>query len=81
MFARDTTRTSTTIDEPLSPADEVDDMGTGTRIHVVTKGDTLYRLARQYYGDQKKWRAIWEANSTLVTDPNKLYVGMKLVIP
>lgn len=51
------------------------------RTHVVRKGDTLYRLARQYYSDQSKWRKIWEANRATVSNPDRIYVGTKLVIP
>lgn len=53
---------------------------TGNR-HVVAKGDTLYSLARSYYNDQSKWRAIYEANRSAIPDPNKLKVGQELVIP
>ena len=60
----------------------IDDAGrSGTRTHVVQKGDTFYKLARQYYNDQSKWKDIWEANKTRVPDKNKLEVGTKLIIP
>ena len=64
--------TPTTDDEPLSPAGQT---------HVVGKGDTLYSLARQYYGDQGRWRDIWDANRTRLPNPDTIYVGMKLIIP
>ena len=51
------------------------------RIHKVVKGDTLYALARQYYGQQGKWRAIWDANRGRISNPDRLYVGTELVIP
>jgi nucleoid-associated protein YgaU len=59
------------------------DQGTtvGLRTHVVRKGDTLYKLARVYYNDQSKWRAIWDANRDKVSDPDVLSVGQTLVIP
>lgn len=60
-------------DEVLAPS--------GGRVHVVQKGDTLFKLARQYYNDQARWRDIWEANKTRVPDPNKLQVGTRLIIP
>lgn len=53
-----------------------------TRIHVVQKDDTLFKLARQYYdGDQSKWKAIWEANLDKIADKDKLKPGTELVIP
>ncbi len=52
------------------------------RIHVVRPGDTLYKLSREYYGTHRNWRRIYEANRTTLTEgPDKLEVGMRLVIP
>jgi len=53
----------------------------GSRTHVVAKGDTLYSLARQYYNDQSKWRKIYDANAAEISDPNRIRVGQRLVIP
>lgn len=55
--------------------------GGGGQTHMVTKGDTLYSLARAYYNDQSKWRSIYEANRGTLSDPNKLRVGQELIIP
>ncbi len=61
------------MDEPLSPA--------GGQVYTVQKGDSLYELARRFYNDQSRWREIWEANKNRLADPDKLQVGMKLIIP
>ena len=54
----------------------------GGRTHTVVKGDTLFKLARSYYGDQAKWKTIYEANrSTIGSDPNRIRVGQRLMIP
>jgi len=53
----------------------------GGRTHTVQKGDTLYKLARQYYNDQAKWKDIYEANRAEMGDPNRIRVGQRLVIP
>jgi nucleoid-associated protein YgaU len=63
-------------DEVLAPTDE-----TGGQTYVVQKGDTLCSLARKFYGDQARWKDIWEANRARLSDPDKLSVGMKLIIP
>ncbi|NUQ50043.1 MAG: LysM peptidoglycan-binding domain-containing protein [Phycisphaerae bacterium] len=62
----------TSGDEVLAPS--------GARTYVVQKGDTLSSLARKFYGDQKRWKDIYQANKQL-TNPNKLPVGTKLIIP
>ena len=49
--------------------------------HVVAKGESLYSLARLYYNDQSKWKTIYNANSDVLTDPDMVRVGQKLIIP
>jgi len=51
------------------------------RFHTVTKNDTLYGIARRYYNDEKRWRDVWDANRSTLTDPNKIYVGQRLAVP
>lgn len=65
----------TTADQPLEP------VAPAGRTYVVRKGDTLFALARRFYNDQRRWRDIWQANRDKLPDPNKLSVGMTLVIP
>ena len=51
------------------------------RTHVVKPGETLYAIARQYYGDGRQWRKIYQANQQSIKDPDKIEVGLKLSIP
>ncbi len=51
------------------------------RTHVVTAGETLRKIALEYYGDAKKWRVIYEANLSRIIDPKKISVGQKFIIP
>lgn len=51
------------------------------REYIVQKGDTLYKIARRFYGKEQDWRRIWQANIDKLPDPNNLKVGMKLIIP
>jgi nucleoid-associated protein YgaU len=64
------TPTETTV-TPAAP--------TGARTHTIKAGDTLYRLAIQYYGDGKQSKKIIDANPGL--DPAKLKIGQTIVIP
>ena len=74
------TETGNTWDETI-PAEPVR-LGAGMRsTHVVVKGDTLYGLARLYYGDASRWKDIYDANRGVLPDPNQLRVGRELVIP
>ena len=51
------------------------------KIHVVAKGDTLFKLARVYYKDASRWKDIYQANQSTLADPNLIRVGQELVIP
>lgn len=52
-----------------------------TQYHVVATGDTLSKIAEQYYGDMMLYPKIFEANRDILKDPNKISVGQKLRIP
>ena len=50
-------------------------------VHVMQPKETLYSLAVRYYKDGKQWRRILEANKARISDPSKIPVGTKLIIP
>lgn len=49
--------------------------------HVVQTGESLWLIAKKYYGDGSEWRRIYEANKNTISDPNKISSGMNIVIP
>ncbi len=49
--------------------------------HTISPGDTLYSLARKYYGDSAMWVKIYDANEDNIEDKRLLEVGQTLVIP
>ncbi len=51
------------------------------QFHVVVPGDTLSKIAKQYYGDAMLYAKIFEANRGILADPNKIKPGQKLRIP
>lgn len=54
---------------------------TTERRHVVRPGDTLFKLAQQYYGNRARWRDIYAANRNIMKNDSDLKVGMALRIP
>ena len=52
-----------------------------SRYHTVSKGDTLYALARRYYNDQRRWKEIYQANRSGLSDPDRIRIGQRLMIP
>jgi nucleoid-associated protein YgaU len=49
--------------------------------YTVVKGDTLSKIAKQFYGDANAYPAIFEANQPLLKHPDKIYPGQNLRIP
>jgi nucleoid-associated protein YgaU len=52
-----------------------------TQHHVVKTGDTLSKIAEEYYGDKMLYPKIFEANKDVLSDPNKIKPGQRLRIP
>ncbi|MEX2467624.1 MAG: LysM peptidoglycan-binding domain-containing protein [Gemmatimonadota bacterium] len=49
--------------------------------HTVIRDDTLWDLSERYYSDPFEWRLIWEANRSVIDDPNLIYPDQVLTIP
>jgi nucleoid-associated protein YgaU len=49
--------------------------------YTVKKGDSLSTISKHFYGDQKFWKRIYDANKDKIKDANKLKVGTVLTIP
>ena len=49
--------------------------------YTVKKGDYLSKIAKEVYGDAKKYNIIFEANKPMLKDPDLIYPGQVLVIP
>jgi nucleoid-associated protein YgaU len=49
--------------------------------YIIQKGDTLSKVAKQYYGDANKYQRIFEANREVIKDANLIYPGQKIRVP
>lgn len=49
--------------------------------YIVQPGDSLSKIAKQFYGNANEYMKIVEANKDQIKDPNKIQTGMKLKIP
>ena len=67
------TEEKTRVESPQAPTPQ-------NESYIVKKGDTLWALAKYYYGDGSKYKLIASANPQ-ITNPNLIYVGQVLVIP
>jgi len=53
----------------------------GGKRYTVQSGDSLSKIAKQFYGDANAYNRIFEANRNILSDPNKIQPGQELVIP
>jgi nucleoid-associated protein YgaU len=55
--------------------------GHAQRRYTVRAGDTLSKISREYYGDPNQFTKIFNANRSILKDPNSISPGQELVIP
>ena len=67
-------------DEP-KPAAGDDAAWDATQYYEVKKGDTLSKIAKEFYGDPSLYQQIFEANKDQLKNPDLIKVGQKLRIP
>ncbi|WP_458784738.1 LysM peptidoglycan-binding domain-containing protein, partial [Vallitalea sediminicola] len=67
------------LPEPAKCLPPVEDEN--TKIYVVKSGDTLAKIAKQFYKNAKEYNKILEANKDVIKDVNKIYEGQILAIP
>ena len=61
-----------TVDPSLAPKQQT---------YTVAAGDSLSKIAKQFYGNPNSYMKIFEANKDKLNDPNAIKVGQQLVIP
>jgi nucleoid-associated protein YgaU len=53
----------------------------GGQSYTVKAGDTLSKIAKQFYGDANQYMKIFNANQDKLDDPNTIQPGQQLTIP
>lgn len=51
------------------------------QFHTVVSGDSLSKIAKQFYGNANAYMKIFEANKPMLGHPDKIYPGQMLRIP
>lgn len=51
------------------------------RTYTVKSGDSLWAIAKKFYGNGAKYTAIYNANRSKIKNPNLIYPGQVLTIP
>jgi nucleoid-associated protein YgaU len=53
----------------------------GGRTYRVQPGDTLSKIAKEFYGNANEYNRIFEANRDKLQSPDRINAGQELVIP
>ena len=70
------TQTTTPQTHPVPPDAEIE-----SNFYQIKSGDTLSKIAKNFYGDANKYHALFEANKEVIKDANKIYPGQVIRIP
>jgi nucleoid-associated protein YgaU len=54
---------------------------TETQFYEIQSGDSLWKIAKQFYGNGAKYEAIFAANREVIKDPDLIFPGQKIRIP
>ena len=67
---------------PPSPTPPLPPPGPSATIYTVVRGDTLSGIAGRFYGNQSRWKQIYDANRGVIgSNPNLIKPGQVLTIP
>jgi len=74
------------IETELTSASTIDKENTDNKItsekeYVVAKGDNLWKICVENYGDGYKWTEVWQENRSKIYNPSGLEIGMKITLP
>lgn len=50
-------------------------------VYTVEKGDTLSGISKELLGEANRYKEIFNLNTDILSDPNKIQIGQKLKIP
>src|SRR5262249_27820723 len=71
----------TTTAEQVHTDALVQHSSSASRTYTVRSGDTLSSIAKKFYGSGADWAALYHVNSSVVKNPNSIYVGEVLQVP
>ena len=66
-----------TVDDQMT----VEHVEPEAQFHTVVSGDTLGKIAKNFYGNAMKYPEIFEATKPMLSHPDKIYPGQVLRIP
>ena len=68
------------LPQPAAPGEGSRNRSAG-QTYTVKPGDTLSKIAQQFYGKTSEYNKIFEANRDKLSNPDQIQAGQELVIP
>ena len=69
------------VESPEAPTDDAIDADSSAQTYTVQSGDTLWRISEKFYGNGSSYMKIFEANTGVLEDPDRILPGQELTIP
>ena len=69
------------LPQPQAAAAAAANGGAAGQTYTVKAGDTLSKIAKQFYGNANDYNKIFEANKDQLSSPDRINVGQELKIP
>ncbi len=69
------------VKEVVSEGVSAPPLSEDVQYYEIKSGDTLWAVAKKFYGAGNKYTEIFEANREVIKDPDKIFVGQKIRIP
>ncbi len=73
--SQQTTASAAPVDTGIGSA------ASSARTYTVVSGDTLSKIAKQFYNDGNQWPRIFDANRDILSNPDRINPGQHLRIP
>lgn len=52
-----------------------------SQFYTIQSGDSLSKIAKEFYGDAMKYPVLFEANREVIKHPDKIYPGQQIRVP
>ena len=69
------------VEEPAAEESANEEAAAEGRTYTVKSGDTLWKISQEMYGNGSKYMKIFEANTPMLENPDKIFPGQELNIP
>ncbi len=69
------------LPQPQAAAAAAPSGGGAAQTYTVKAGDTLSKIAKEFYGNANAYNKIFEANKDQLSSPDRINVGQELKIP